>query len=178
MLKHYFAGAVVAIITLCTATAGILCLMLLNQHALVESQEVRFQSYLRADELRQSSDDLTRFARTFVVTGDEKYDKMYRDVLAIRNGDQARPEHYERIYWDFVASTGEKPHPDTKAVPLRTLMEQLGFNFGINPSQDLVNFISARFYLHINTVRGQLPVVSCKKCFSILFLKGMYNGSI
>ena len=25
---------------------------------------------------------------------------------------QPRPEHYERIYWDFVAATGEKPRID------------------------------------------------------------------
>ncbi len=126
-LKHIFASAAVAVIAISTATAGVLGLMLLNQHALVESQRIRFQSYLRTDELRQSSDDLTRFARTFVVTGDAKYDKMYHDVLAIRNGEQPRPEHYERIYWDFLASTGKKPRSDTKAVALRTLMEQLGF---------------------------------------------------
>ena len=126
-LKYYFAGAAVAVIAIATATAGVLCLMLLNQHALVESQRIRFQSYLRADELRQSSDDLTRFARTYVVTGDAKYHNMYQDVLAIRNGERPRPDHYERIYWDFVASTGKKPRPDTNAVPLRTLMKQLGF---------------------------------------------------
>jgi hypothetical protein len=34
--------------------------------------EVRYLSYQAADELRQSSDDLTRLARTYVVTGDEK----------------------------------------------------------------------------------------------------------
>lgn len=126
-LKRLFVTAAVTIITLAAATAGLLYMMLLNQHLLVESQEVRFESYVRADELRQSSDDLTRFARTFVVTGDPKYDKMYWDVLAIRNGEKPRPEKYEHIYWDIVAGSGTKPRPDTEAVPLTTLMEQLGF---------------------------------------------------
>ena len=126
-LKHYFAGAALAVILLSTATAGLLGLILWNQHSLVESQRIRFQSYLRADELRQSSDDLTRFARTFAVTRDAKYEKMYHDVLGIRNGNRPRPEGYERIYWDIVAGGGEKPRPDTKAIPLRTLMEELGF---------------------------------------------------
>jgi methyl-accepting chemotaxis protein len=91
------------------------------------SQEVRYKSYLLADELRQSSDDLTRLARTYAVTGDPKYEKMYWDVLAIRNGEQPRPEHYERIYWDLVAGDSQKPRPDGARVPLRTLMPQLGF---------------------------------------------------
>ncbi|MBF4442424.1 methyl-accepting chemotaxis protein, partial [Vibrio anguillarum] len=32
--------------------------------------QVRYQSYQAADELRQSSDDLTRLGRTYVVSGD------------------------------------------------------------------------------------------------------------
>lgn len=48
-----------------------------NQNELVRSHEIRYQSYLRADELRQSSDDLTRFARTYVITKDSKYKQMY-----------------------------------------------------------------------------------------------------
>ena len=83
----------------------------LNQHELVKSQEIRYQSYLRADELRQSSDDLTRFARTYVITQDSKYKEMYRDVLAIRNGEKPRPVHYERIYWDLFAPDEKKPRP-------------------------------------------------------------------
>lgn len=39
-----------------------------------------------ADELRQSSDDLTRLARTYVVTGDSKYEDFYMTILDIRNG--------------------------------------------------------------------------------------------
>ena len=46
----------------------------------------RYQSYLLADELRQSSDDLTRLARTYVVSGEEAYEQQYMDILAIRNG--------------------------------------------------------------------------------------------
>ena len=37
-------------------------LMLDNQRALLASQQRRYRSYLLADELRQSSDDLTRLA--------------------------------------------------------------------------------------------------------------------
>jgi methyl-accepting chemotaxis protein len=87
----------------------------------------RYQSYLLADELRQSSDDLTRLARTYVVTGDAAYEKQYFDILDIRNGKKPRPKDYERIYWDFVAAGDAKPSPDTTAVPLQTLMKQAGF---------------------------------------------------
>jgi methyl-accepting chemotaxis protein len=92
-----------------------------------KSQANRYHSYLLADELRQSSDDLTHFVRTYSLTGEEKWEQMYWDVLAIRNGEKPRPQNYGAIYWDFVASDGEKPRPDEKAIPLRALMEQAGF---------------------------------------------------
>jgi len=99
----------------------------LNQQDLNKSQETRYQSYLLADELRQSSDDLTRFARTYVITQDSKYERMYREILAIRNGEKPRPINYERIYWDFFVPHMKKPRPDGRSVPLETLMLELGF---------------------------------------------------
>jgi len=90
--------------------------------------ETRFQSYLLADELRQSSDDLTRLARTYVVTGDASYEQQYMDILDIRNGKKPRPEHYERIYWDFVAAGMPVPASTGPSVPLAELMRKAGFS--------------------------------------------------
>ncbi len=90
--------------------------------------KVRYQSYQAADELRQSSDDLTRLGRTYVLTGDETYEKMYMDILAIRNGDKPRPQNYHTIYWDLVLNYGEKPKPDGNRVSLQAMMEELGFS--------------------------------------------------
>ena len=42
-----------------------------------KAQTNRHESLQLADELRQSSDDLTRFARTYVTTGDKKYKKYF-----------------------------------------------------------------------------------------------------
>lgn len=87
----------------------------------------RYDSYLLADELRQSSDDLTRLARTYVVTGDASYETQYFDILDIRNGKKPRPIEYNRIYWDFVAATGQKPRGDDKTIALLDLMKAAGF---------------------------------------------------
>ncbi len=62
---------------------------------LVKADRDRYWSYILADELRQSSADLTRLARTYVVTGDEKYKKEYWEILAWRNGEKPRPQHFE-----------------------------------------------------------------------------------
>ncbi len=91
------------------------------------AQLSRHASYLLADELRQSSDDLTRLGRTYVITGDESYKRQYLDILAIRNGEKPRPEAYHRVYWDFVAAGNTKPRRDAEAKPLLQLMEEAGF---------------------------------------------------
>lgn len=95
---------------------------------LLASSEKRYHSYLLADELRQSSDDLTRLARTYAVTADPEYEREYLQVLQIRNGKAPRPEGYHRIYWDFVAAGNLKPRPDGETVALSELMRRAGFN--------------------------------------------------
>ncbi|AVX01629.1 methyl-accepting chemotaxis protein [Vibrio vulnificus Env1] len=92
-----------------------------------QMSQVRYQSYQAADELRQSSDDLTRLGRTYVLTGDEAYEKMYMDILAIRNGDKPRPQNYHTIYWDLVLNYGQKPKADGARISLQKMMENLGF---------------------------------------------------
>ncbi len=87
----------------------------------------RIDSYLLADELRQSSDDLTRLGRTYVLTGDEKYEKMYLDILSIRNGEKPRPKDYYNIYWDLMLNYGQKPRPDTFSKPLQQMMKDQNF---------------------------------------------------
>lgn len=88
----------------------------------------RFESYLLADEFRQSSDDLTRLVRTYVVTGDKAYKDQYFDVVAIRSGEKGRPEQYHRIYWDFVAGGTAEPRPSGSAKPLLELMKEANFS--------------------------------------------------
>lgn len=93
------------------------------------AEENRVRSYQLAMELRQSSDDLTRLARTFVQTGQLDYERQYHTVLDIRNGKTVRPQDYHLIYWDLVDPVNpQKPRADTsQAIPLQTLMEQAGF---------------------------------------------------
>lgn len=107
----------------------------------------RYASYLLADELRQSSDDLTRLARTYVVSGDAEYERQYFEVLDIRNGKKQRPNHYQRVYWDFRAAGVDPARGVGSAVPLLDLMKAIGFTDAEfnklkeaqNNSNDLVN---------------------------------------
>jgi signal transduction histidine kinase len=110
-------------ISLAMLTAGLFW----NQEALSRAQQVHFQSYQLADELRQSSDDLTRLARSYVATGNEEFEREYWAVLDIRNGKIPRPMDYHRIYWDLVTTDRPKPRPDGPAIALRELMIREGF---------------------------------------------------
>ncbi|QOC24234.1 methyl-accepting chemotaxis protein [Wenzhouxiangella sp. AB-CW3] len=80
-----------------------------------------------ANEMRESSVNLTRFARAFVVTGEPRFEQIYNDIIAIRAGEQPRPEDYHRIYWDFVAA-GDVPRPDSdQQVALLDMFREAGF---------------------------------------------------
>ena len=92
-----------------------------------EAVKRRILSYQLADELRQSSDDLTRFARTYVTTGDDRFEKYFREILAIRNGELPRPEGYEGIYWDLVAVGLGKDWLEGETSSLRSRMLEAGF---------------------------------------------------
>ncbi|OYW38016.1 MAG: hypothetical protein B7Z35_08300 [Hydrogenophilales bacterium 12-61-10] len=91
------------------------------------ANEARLQSFLLADELRQSSDDLTRMVRTYVATSDPHYKQQYEDVLAIRDGKLPRPLHYQNVYWDLILPGQLRPRATGPAVSLLQRMRQAGF---------------------------------------------------
>jgi len=98
-----------------------------SQAAVAEAESRRFESWKLADQLRQSSDDLTQLARLFVMTGDPRYERWFNEVLAIRNGEAPRPEGYDGIYWDFVLAGGQLASASGGSVSLDELMRRAGF---------------------------------------------------
>jgi methyl-accepting chemotaxis protein len=126
-IKRIFLAFFAITVVLATLTMLSLLRVSSKQEEARKAADSRYQSYLLADELRQSSDDLTRLARTYVVTGDTAYEQQYMDILAIRNGQKPRPQHYERIYWDFVAAGAPVPPSSGQTVALSELMKRAGF---------------------------------------------------
>ncbi|SER00812.1 methyl-accepting chemotaxis protein [Nitrosomonas sp. Nm51] len=127
-LKKTYIIVGIIIILLAVVTIGSSIMSLYYSRLSDEAANRRYQSYLLADELRQSSDDLTRLARTYVVSGETKWEDQYLEILNIRNGKQARPKNYERIYWDFRAAGMDSIRSDGETVALLDLMEQMGFS--------------------------------------------------
>ncbi|WP_214454017.1 methyl-accepting chemotaxis protein [Aeromonas dhakensis] len=148
-----------------------------------QSYQQRYQSYLLADELRQSSDDLTRLGRTYVITKDPAYEQQYMRILAIRNGEQNRPQGYNRIYWDFVAANGQNPRPDSQVRRgLVDLMKDAGFTEGElaklneakNNSDALVNTEVAAFKL-VQQTDGDL-VANQQKAIAMMHDKAYHQN--
>ena len=157
-IKKMFTWALIGWAVLALLLAAALFRVRDAEAEVAAANEMRYQSYLLADELRQSSDDLTRLARTYVVTGDAKYERQYLDILAIRSGTKPRPLHYERIYWDFVAAGNAKPRPDGETISLDALMKKAGFTAAefakLKEAQDNSDALVKTEVVAMNAVKG------------------------
>ncbi|MFL6636781.1 MAG: methyl-accepting chemotaxis protein [Massilia sp.] len=157
-IKQTFITLLALTLLMAALMLGALQRVSVAQSRATEASEARFRSYLLADELRQSSDDLTRLARTYVVTGESRYEQQYQDILAIRNGAKPRPEHYERIYWDLVAGGVAVPPSSGKAVPLQQLMREAGFSeqefAKLKEAQDVSDALVKTEVAAMNAVKG------------------------
>ena len=107
-MKKTFTLALLGWVVLALLFGGALYRVRQTQAQVSLAKEARYQSYILADELRQSSDDLTRLARTYVVTGDAKYERQYLEILDIRSG--------------------KKPRPRGETIALSELMKRAGFS--------------------------------------------------
>ncbi len=114
---------------------------------LEDAYQMQYKSLRLAQELRQSSDDLTRMARTYVITGNSMFEEQFKRVLDIRNGVKPRPKRYNGIFWDFYTLGDKKPEFDGEKVALRELMKRANFPeselnllfISQNESDDLTN---------------------------------------
>ena len=91
------------------------------------ANDLRHTSLQLAEELRQSSDDLTRMVRTYVGTGNPVYKQHFQEILDIRDGKTPRPVDYQNIYWDLVLEDDRRPRPEGTPIALLELMRQARF---------------------------------------------------
>jgi signal transduction histidine kinase len=124
-IRRTFEVVTGAYLVVAVALGAVTGYLFFNQRHLEESQRARLDGYLLADELRQSSDMLTRFARLFVATGAERYRKDYGDMLALHNNEETRPVNYARLYWDMLAGKPATPQLVSRADLLHRLMTRL-----------------------------------------------------
>jgi len=137
-------------------------LMLLSdtREKVAKAEHRRYVSFLLADELRQSSDDLTKMARLYVTTGYQQYADYFEEISRIRAGLEPHPIDYSLVYWDLViGSSGERPTPDGRTVSLRDLMIEQGFSLTefskLSDAEARSDKLVRLEQIAMNAVRGQ-----------------------
>lgn len=128
VLSATIIASISVVIVLAFLSAYLLKIQSIGQEKLKDTCQLRYESFLLADQLRQSSDDLTRMVRSYAATGDSKFETYFWDILAIRKGTKPRPINYQRIYWDFMTvSQPIPPCPTGTVSSLDSLMKKAGF---------------------------------------------------
>ena len=111
---------------------GLSLLILLSSQVLgtlddiTEAERQKHRSLQLASELFLSSEDLTKAARSYVITGDPVYERFFFEILDIRNGKRPRYKDYSIRYWDL----NRDPDPEAVggAISLIDLMRREGFS--------------------------------------------------
>lgn len=124
-LSRFSASLRVALLAL-LACGVAFAIYIAARNALRDGNELRFETMQLVRDVRQSSDDLTRMARTYVTTGDIRYRDYFEEIVAIRDGLKPRPQEYENIYWDLVVDAN-RPTPMGAAEPLLQRIANAGF---------------------------------------------------
>lgn len=89
---------------------GLFLLASMQLHAArrqTDAENRRAKSFLIADGMRQSSNDLTNMVRLYVATGQWRYRDYYEEILAVRAGKAPRPLQYDSSFWDRVLAEGK-----------------------------------------------------------------------
>lgn len=105
----------------------VLGLLVSVQGDMRDVEDRRSESVRLADDLRRSSDDLTRMARLYVSTGEPRYRDWFEEIIAIRNGSAPRPDRYDLVYWDLVDPDDVRPRGAGEPKALEDLMIAAGF---------------------------------------------------
>ncbi|MFG1505222.1 methyl-accepting chemotaxis protein [Halobacteriovorax sp. ZH5_bin.2] len=118
---------------------GIIATTAINQIELNEASDNRFDSYETAMELMISSENLTRLARTYIITGDTKYEQQYWDIVAIRDG--------------------KKENENGEKISLHKKMEELGFTkeefAQLNKAEENSNILIQTELTAMNAIKGK-----------------------
>jgi signal transduction histidine kinase len=93
---------------------------------ITQAERQKYRSLQLANELFRSSEELTKMARSYVITGDSIYERFFFEILDVRNGIRPRPEDYSITDWN--PDRWLAPDASGSAIPLMDLMRREGFS--------------------------------------------------
>ncbi len=98
-----------------------------KEYSRIYQHTIKSQAIAR--QYQQNSAFLTQFVRSYVATGDSKYEQAYNDCIAISGGQKATPIDYDRgLYWSIYLGSGNKPSGDGEAKSYSNVMKDLNFS--------------------------------------------------
>lgn len=85
-----------------------------NAYAEILSNKIKSEKII--DEIRQTSENLTRLARLYTNTKDTLYRNQFFEVLNIYKGNAPRPQNAERVYWNVLTTKDQQDPPFAKSI--------------------------------------------------------------
>ncbi|SFW15459.1 bifunctional diguanylate cyclase/phosphodiesterase [Nitrosovibrio sp. Nv17] len=129
MRISFFSKLFTAALLLLFCVIGVIVYRAFDIHGDIDAAEQhRYRSLLLANELLQSSEELTRMVRLYALTGNPAHKRHYFEILGIREGTRPRPGHYSGTYW-YLKNAAAKPAAEPKeAISLMDMMRKEGLD--------------------------------------------------
>lgn len=127
-IRQALGGLLGIVVVLAAALLLVTVMQLRTANDRTTAEQSRMTSFRLADQMRQTSNDLTRMVRLYVSTGQGRYRDYYDQILRIRAGQEGRPRAYDSSFWDRVLARGPNGIATGPPVSLIELMRRAHFS--------------------------------------------------
>lgn len=127
-IRQALGGLLGIVVVLAVALLLVTVMQLRTANERTTAEQSRMTSFRLADQMRQTSNDLTRMVRLYVSTGQQRYRDYYDQILRIRAGQDRRPRTYDSSFWDRVLARGPNGIATGPPVSLSELMRRAHFS--------------------------------------------------
>ncbi len=132
-LRHRLIGLIIALMLLTAITMLIIFLLFREQQETNKASQNILTTMTFAAELRKSSDNLSRFALSYLASQDTFYKERYHQELSIRKGQIPRPSNYIGGHWETTYLNDSSITPNENALAIS--FKQRVLNSGIPERQ-------------------------------------------
>lgn len=126
--QRYFYALQAALLALLCYSAYLVNDFYRLTHEIARLENDRFNMVALANELQQSSDQLTLFAQNYVITANPSDYEGYEQLLAIRDGKSPRPKNYHATYWNLNESERAAHHSVQERIALLDIMATMPYS--------------------------------------------------
>lgn len=127
-IRQLLAALLVVVLVLAALLSVVTVFQVRTATERTDAERQRVVSFRLSDQMRQSSNDLTRMVRLYVVTGDPRYREYYDQILEIRSGRAPRPRNYDSSFWDRVLANPDGKMQEGPPASLTDLMRRAHFS--------------------------------------------------